>query len=86
MQIFNKSKRQFTISTGVLKPEQSDNVPDAEGAKLISMYDGELIQIGNSVAEKENAELKAKLAALTKTELDDGAKAQIQEKLGLVEQ
>ena len=64
MQIFNKSKRQFILSTGVLKPEQSDNVPDAEGTKLISMYEGELIQIGNSVAEKENAELKAKIAEL----------------------
>ena len=64
MQIFNKSKRQFTISTGVLKPEQSDNVPDAEGAKLIDMYKDELIQIGNSKAEKENAELKAKIAEL----------------------
>ena len=64
MQIFNKSKRQFTISTGVLKPEQSDNVPDAEGAKLLKMYSGELIQIGNSKVEAENAELKAKIAEL----------------------
>ena len=64
MQIFNKSKRQFTISTGVLKPEQSTNIADAEGAKLISMYDGELIQIGNSKVEAENAELKAKIAEL----------------------
>ena len=84
MQIFNKSKRQFILSTGVLKPEQSDNVPDAEGAKLIDMYKDELIQIGNSVVEKENAELKAKLAALTKTELDDEAKAQVQEKLSAI--
>jgi len=58
MQIFNKSKRQFTISTGVLKPEQSTTVSDAEGAKLIDMYKDELIQIGNSVAEKENADLR----------------------------
>jgi hypothetical protein len=64
MQIFNKSKRQFTISTGVLKPEQSDNIPDSEGAKLIDMYKDELIQIGNSVAEKENAELKKEIATL----------------------
>lgn len=64
MQIFNKSKRQFTISTGILKPEQSDNVPDAEGAKLIDMYKDEIIQIGNSVAEKENAELKKEIATL----------------------
>ena len=64
MQIFNKSKRQFIISTGVLKPEQSDNVPDAEGLTLIKQYEGELIQIGNSKAEKENAELKAKIAEL----------------------
>ena len=64
MQIFNKSKRQFTISTGVLKPEQSDNVPDAEGLTLIKQYEGELIQIGNSVAEKENAELKKEIANL----------------------
>lgn len=84
MQIFNKSKRQFTISTGVLKPEQSDNVPDAEGAKLIDMYKDELIQIGNSKVEAENAELKAKLAALTKSELDDEAKAQVQEKLSAI--
>ena len=84
MELFNKSKRQFILSTGVLKPEQSDNVPDAEGAKLIDMYKDELIQIGNSVVEKENAELKAKLAALTKTELDDEAKAQVQEKLSAI--
>lgn len=64
MQIFNKSKRQFTISTGVLKPEQSANIADAEGAKLIDMYKDELIQIGNSVAEKENVELKKELATL----------------------
>ena len=64
MQIFNKSKRQFILSTGVLKPEQSTDIADVEGAKLIDMYKDELIQIGNSVAEKENAELKAKIAEL----------------------
>ena len=64
MEIFNKSKRHFHLSTGVLKPEQSTSVSDAEGAKLVAMYNGELIQIGNSVAEKENAELKAKIAEL----------------------
>ena len=64
MQIFNKSKRQFTISTGVLKPEQSTTVPDTEGAKLLKMYPGELIQVGNSKVEAENAELKAKIAEL----------------------
>jgi len=64
MQIFNKSKRQFMLSTGILKPEQSATVADAEGTKLIDMYKDELIQIGNSVAEKENAELKAKIAEL----------------------
>jgi DNA gyrase/topoisomerase IV subunit A len=64
MQIFNKSKRQFILSTGILKPEGSTTVSDAEGAKLLKMYDGELIQIGNSAAEKENTELKAKIAEL----------------------
>ena len=64
MQLFNKSKRQFILSTGILKPEQSTALPDAEGAKLVEMYEGELIQIGNSAAEKENAELKAKIAEL----------------------
>ena len=64
MQLFNKSKRQFILSTGILKPEQSTALPDAEGAKLLSMYDGELIQVGNSQTEKENAELKAKIAEL----------------------
>lgn len=64
MQIFNKSKRQFTISTGVLSPEKSVTVSDTEGAKLIDMYKDELIQIGNSVAEKENAELKKELETL----------------------
>lgn len=64
MQIFNKSKRQFTISTGALAPEKSATVSDAEGSKLIDMYKDELIQIGNSKAEKENAELKAKIAEL----------------------
>jgi len=64
MELFNKSKRTFTISTGTLKPEQSISVPDAEGSKLISMYDGELIQVGNSKAEQENAELKKEIANL----------------------
>jgi len=64
MQIFNKSKRRFMLSTGALAPEQSTTVSDAEGSKLIKMYDGELIQIGNSKVEAENAELKAKLAAI----------------------
>lgn len=64
MQIFNKSKRQFILSTGALAPEKSVTVPDSEGSKLLKMYDGELIQVGNSAAEKENAELKAKIAEL----------------------
>lgn len=64
MQIFNKSKRHFILSTGVLKPEQSINIVDEEGLVLIKQYDGELIQIGNSATEKENAELKAKIAEL----------------------
>ena len=64
MQLFNKSKRQFQLSTGVLKPEQSTTVPNEEGSKLLKMYEGELIQVGNSQAEKENAELKAKIAEL----------------------
>ena len=63
MQIFNKSKRQFILSTGALAPENSVTVSDAEGAKLIEMYKDELIQIGNSKVEKENEALKAKLAA-----------------------
>lgn len=64
MEIFNKSKRQFILSTGALKPEQSTTVSDIEGAKLIGMYEGELIQIGNTAVEQENAELKAKIAEL----------------------
>jgi len=64
MEIFNKSKRTFKLSTGDLKPEASTIVPDAEGAKLIEAYKGEIIQIGNTAVEKENAELKKELAAL----------------------
>lgn len=64
MELFNKSKRQFQLSTGVLKPEQSTTVTDAEGSKLLKMYDGELIQIGNTVIEKENEELKKEIANL----------------------
>lgn len=64
MEIFNKSKRQFILSTGALKPEQSTTVSDAEGSKLLKMYSGELIQVGNSKVEAENAELKAKIAEL----------------------
>ena len=75
MQLFNKSKRQFILSTGILKPEQSTTLPDAEGTKLLKMYDGELIQVGNSEAEKENAELKAKIA-----ELEEIATAPVQVK------
>ena len=75
MEIFNKSKRTFQISVGELKPEHNATVPDAEGAKLIEMYAGELIQIGNSATEKENAELKAKIA-----ELEEIATAPVQVK------
>ena len=64
MEIFNKSKRHFHISTGVLKHEQTITVPDGEGAKLVEAYKNEIIQVGNSAAEKENAELKAKIAEL----------------------
>ena len=64
MELFNKSKRTFMLSAGNLEPEKNITVDDAEGAKLLKMYEGELIQIGNSVAEKENAELKAKIAEL----------------------
>ena len=64
MEIFNKSKRHFHISTGVLKHDQSVTVPDAEGSKLIEQYKDEIIQIGNSKAEQENAELKKEIANL----------------------
>lgn len=64
MEIFNKSKRTFMVSVGALAPEKNITVSDEEGSKLLKMYDGELIQIGNSAAEKENAELKAKIAEL----------------------
>lgn len=64
MEIFNKSKRTFKLSTGDLKPEKSTIVPDAEGAKLVEAYKNEIIQIGNTAVEKENAELKAKIAEL----------------------
>ena len=64
MEIFNKSKRTFQLSTGILKHEQTITVPDEEGAKLVEAYKNEIIQVGNSAAEKENAELKAKIAEL----------------------
>ena len=64
MEIFNKSKRHFHVSTGVLKHEQTITVPDEEGAKLVEAYKNEIIQVGNSAAEKENAELKKELATL----------------------
>ena len=64
MEIFNKSKRHFHVSTGVLKHEQTITVPDEEGAKLVEAYKNEIIQIGNTAVEKENAELKAKVAEL----------------------
>lgn len=64
MEIFNKSKRHFHVSTGVLKHEQTITVPDEEGAKLVEAYKNEIIQIGNSKIEQENAELKAKVAEL----------------------
>jgi hypothetical protein len=84
MEIFNKSKRQFILSAGILKPEQSITVSDKEGETLLKMYAGDIIQIGNSATEKENADLKAKLAALTKTEIGDEEKAQIQEKFSAI--
>ena len=64
MELFNKSKRQFILSTGALAPEKSITVSEVEGLALIKQYEGELIQIGNSKVEKENAELKAKIASL----------------------
>lgn len=67
MELFNKSKRQFILSTGILKPEQSITISDIEGAKLIKMYEGEIIQIGNSKAEQENEELKKEINKLKQT-------------------
>lgn len=64
MEILNQSKRTFMVSTGILKPKQKITVPIEEGTTLIKMYDGEIIEFGNSAAEKENAELKAKIAEL----------------------
>ena len=64
MEIFNKSKRHFHLSTGILKHEQTITVPDEEGAKLVEAYKNEIIQIGNSKVEQENAELKKELAEL----------------------
>jgi hypothetical protein len=64
MEIFNKSKRQFTLSTGVLQPEKSISISEEEGSRLIKMYEGELIQIGNSKVEQENEKLKEKIETL----------------------
>lgn len=64
MEIFNKSKRTFIVSVGALAPEKNITVSDEEGAKLVEAYKNEIIQVGNSAAEKENAELKAKIAEL----------------------
>ena len=67
MQIFNKSKRTFTINTGSLAPEKSITVSDKLGSALIEQYKDEIIQIGNSKVEKENEELKKEIAELKKT-------------------
>lgn len=64
MEIFNKSKRTFIVSVGALAPEKNITLPDAEGAKLVKMYENEIIQIGNSKVEKENEELKKEIANL----------------------
>lgn len=64
MEIFNKSKRTFIVSVGALAPEKNITLPDEEGTKLLKMYEGELIQIGNSKIEKENEELKKEIASL----------------------
>ena len=64
MELFNKSKRTFMLSVGNLEPEKNITVSDAEGSALIAQYEGEIIQIGNSVAEKENEALKKELAEL----------------------
>lgn len=64
MEIFNKSKRTFIVSVGALAPEKNITLPDAEGAKLVKMYENEIIQIGNSAVEKENEELKKEIANL----------------------
>ena len=87
MELFNKSKRQFMLSTGVLKPEQSTNIADVEGSKLLKMYSGELIQVGNSKVEAENAELKAKIAELESSSVetkDSSIALQVQEKLSAI--
>lgn len=64
MEIFNKSKRTFIVSVGTLAPEKNITLPDAEGAKLVKMYENEIIQIGNTAVEQENAKLKKELAEL----------------------
>ena len=52
MEIFNKSKRQFILSAGILKPEQSITVSDKEGETLLKMYAGDIIQIGITKTKK----------------------------------
>lgn len=52
MEIFNKSKRQFILSAGILKPDQSITVSDELGTKLLEMYAGDIIQIGTSKTKK----------------------------------
>ena len=64
MELFNKSKRTFTLNAGVLAPEKNITVSDAEGKLLITQYAGEIIQIGNSEIEKENEKLKKEIKQL----------------------
>lgn len=52
MELFNKSKRQFILSAGTLKPEQSITVSDKEGAALVAHYQGDIIQIGTTKTKK----------------------------------
>ena len=74
MELFNKSKRTFTVSIGEFGSGKNITLSDSEGLALIKQYRDEIIQIGNSVAEKENAELKAKIAELEEKTKDKKSK------------
>ena len=71
MLLFNKSQRAFITATGAIMPEQTLEVPAAEGEKLLKMYPYELKDISPKVAENKPDKSAKPEPAKTKIEISE---------------
>lgn len=62
MQLFNKSKRIFAVAGKRIAPEETFEVSEKDGAKLLDLYPTEIIEIGKSETV-EKAKVKEKTKA-----------------------